>query len=140
MKPGSRIRCFYILNRSNKRRYLAILCSNDRKHQDYNYIVKLILKRYSELFGSIESQNSALKSIRSFLINGNNILILSCKLESLDNILLTMVFMDPPLITLDISGTVKRLKGRLDALRKQNGYLDYKRTSFFQLSQWGSSR
>ena len=112
-----------------------MLCSNDRKHQDYNYIVKLILKRYSELFGSIESQNSALKSIRSFLINGNNILILSCKLESLDNILLTMVFMDPPLITLDISGTVKRLKGRLDTLRKQNGYLDYKRTSFFQLSQ-----
>ena len=43
--------------------------------------------------------------------------------------------MDPPLITLDISGTVKRLKGRLDTLRKQNGYLDYKRTSFFQLIQ-----
>jgi len=42
-----------------------------------------------------------------------NIIVICCKLEGLDNILSTIALTDPPIVTLDISGTLKRLQRRL---------------------------
>jgi RNase P/RNase MRP subunit POP5 len=70
-------------------------------------IVDLIKKRNSELFGHIATEKSSIRFIRS---EGINLIIISCKLEGLDNILSTIALTDPPLVTLHISGTLKRLR------------------------------
>lgn len=73
-------------------------------------IVNLIKKRNSELFGHIATEKSSIRLIRS---EGINIIIIRCKLESLKNILSTIALINPPLTTLAISGTLKRLRKRL---------------------------
>ena len=73
-------------------------------------IVNLIKKRNSELFGHIATEKSSIRLIRS---EGINIIIIRCKLESLKNILSTIALTNPPLTTLAISGTLKRLRKRL---------------------------
>ena len=73
-------------------------------------IVNLIKKRNSELFGHIATEKSSIRLIRS---EGINIIIIRCKLESLKNILSTIALTNPPLTTLVISGTLKRLRKRL---------------------------
>jgi RNase P/RNase MRP subunit POP5 len=70
-------------------------------------IVDLIKKRNSELFGHIATEKSSIRFIRS---EGINLIIISCKLIGLDNILSTIALTDPPLVTLHISGTLKRLR------------------------------
>jgi RNase P/RNase MRP subunit POP5 len=73
-------------------------------------IVNLVKKRNSELFGYIATEKSSIKLIRSERMNT---IIISCKLASLDNILSTIALIDPPLVTIDMSGTLKRLLRRL---------------------------
>lgn len=73
-------------------------------------IVNLVKKRNSELFGYIATEKSSIRLIRSELMNT---IIISCKLVSLDNILSTIALIDPPLVTIDMSGTLKRLLRRL---------------------------
>jgi RNase P/RNase MRP subunit POP5 len=75
--------------------------------QDGIGIVDLIKKRNSELFGHIATEKSSIRFIRS---EGINLIIISCKLKGLDNILSTIALTDPPLVTLHISGTLKRLR------------------------------
>jgi RNase P/RNase MRP subunit POP5 len=73
-------------------------------------IVNLVKKRNSELFGYIATEKSSIRLIRSERMNT---IIISCKLVSLDNILSTIALIDPPLVTIDMSGTLKRLLRRL---------------------------
>lgn len=96
-----------MLKRRDKRRYLALLHSGQH---DGIGIVNLIKKRNSELFGHITTEKSSITLIQSKEIN---IVIICCKLESLDNILSTIALTDPPIVTLDISGTLNRLRRRL---------------------------
>jgi RNase P/RNase MRP subunit POP5 len=92
-----------MLKRRDKRRYLAVLHSGQ---QDGIEIVDLIKERNSELFGHISTEKSSIRFIQS---QGANLIIISCKLKGLDNILSTIALTDPPLVTLHISGTLKRL-------------------------------
>jgi RNase P/RNase MRP subunit POP5 len=96
-----------IFNRRNKRRYLVILHSGQNCGSE---IINLIKKRNSELFGHIATEKSDIRLIRS---EETNIVIISCKLECLDNTLSSITFSYPPLTTLDMSGTLKRLRKRL---------------------------
>jgi RNase P/RNase MRP subunit POP5 len=73
-------------------------------------IVNIIKKRNSELFGHIATEKLSIKMIQP---EGANLIIIRCKLEGLDNILSTIALSYPPLITLDMSGTLKRLRKRL---------------------------
>ena len=73
-------------------------------------IVNLIKIRNSELFGHITTEKSPIRLIQS---KEMNIIVICCKLEGLDNILSTIALTDPPIVTLDISGTLKRLQRRL---------------------------
>jgi RNase P/RNase MRP subunit POP5 len=92
-----------MLKRRDKRRYLAILHNGQMDGID---IVDLIKKRNSELFGYIATERSSLQFIQSQI---KTIIIISCKIKGLENILSTIAFTDPPLVTLHISGTLKRL-------------------------------
>jgi RNase P/RNase MRP subunit POP5 len=96
-----------MLKRRNKRRYLALLHSGQYDGID---IVNLIKIRSSELFGHITTEKSPIRLIQS---KEMNIIVICCKLEGLDNILSTIALTDPPIVTLDISGTLKILQRRL---------------------------
>ena len=78
--------------------------------QDGIGIVDSIKKRNSELFGHIATEKSSIRFIRS---EGINLIIISCNLKGLDNILSTIALIDPPLVTLHISGTLNRLRKAL---------------------------
>jgi RNase P/RNase MRP subunit POP5 len=92
-----------LLKGREKRRYLAVLHGGQ---QDGIEIVDLIKERNSELFGYISTERSSMRFIQS---QGVNLVIISCKLKGIDNILSAIALTDPPLVTLHMSGTLKRL-------------------------------
>jgi RNase P/RNase MRP subunit POP5 len=94
-----------MLNRRDKRRYLAVWDGDYSR--DHRKIVELISKRNSELFGQIATEKA---NIRFIGIDEKQIIILSCKLEALANLLSTIVLMESPMLLLRISGTLKALR------------------------------
>jgi RNase P/RNase MRP subunit POP5 len=110
-----------MLKRRSKRRYLAILHgtdSEDMSREEFN-ILNSITKRNSELFGHITTELSSVRLIRS---HQKNMIIISCWLQYVDNILSTIGLIDPPLVTIVISGTLKRLRRHLEKI-VDNTYL-----------------
>jgi RNase P/RNase MRP subunit POP5 len=95
----------YMLNRRDKRRYLAVWGGDYSR--DHSKIVEFISKRNSELFGQIATEKA---NIRFISINEKQVIILSCKLEMLAPLLSTIVLMQPPILLLRISGTLKALR------------------------------
>jgi RNase P/RNase MRP subunit POP5 len=71
-----------------------------------NDSVNAIRKRFYELFGSIATEKAAIRVVRS---NANQAII-KCKLEELDNLLVAIALTDPPAVTIDMSGSIKRLR------------------------------
>jgi RNase P/RNase MRP subunit POP5 len=71
--------------------------------------VNAITKRCSELFGSIAAEKAAIRLVRS----ENGVATIKCRLERLDDVLVSIALTYPPVIALDMSGTMKRLKRRL---------------------------
>jgi len=110
-----------VLKRRAKHRYLAILHGvhpYDNIRQDVS-ILNSITKRNSELFGHISTGLSSVRLIRS---EQKNIIIISCLLQHIDNILSTIALIDPPLITIAISGTLKKLRRHIQDIF-DNDYL-----------------
>lgn len=110
-----------MLKRRSKRRYLAILHGTDSEamsREEFN-ILNSITKRNSELFGHISTELSSVRLIRS---HQKNMIIISCWLQYVDNILSTIGLIDPPLVTIVISGTLKRLRRHLEKI-VDNTYL-----------------
>ncbi len=93
-----------MLKRRAKRRYLSIMHSTQASDT-----VNAITKRCSELFGSIATEKAAIKLIKS----ESNTTIIKCQLDQLDNVLVTIALADPPLVTMDMSGSMKRLQRKL---------------------------
>jgi RNase P/RNase MRP subunit POP5 len=91
---------------------------HDNISKDFS-IVNSITKRNSELFGHVCTELSSIRLIRS---EHKNIIIISCRIENLDNVLSTIALTDPPLITIVLSGTLKRLRRHLQQLFDR-GYL-----------------
>ena len=104
-----------MLKRRAKRRYLAILHSVDPYDniRDELSILDSITKRNSELFGHISTELSSIRLIRS---EQKNIIIISCLLQHIDNILPTIALIDPPLVTIVISGTLKKLRRHIQKI------------------------
>lgn len=76
-----------------------------------NKVLESIRKRSSELFGQIATEKASIRVIG--IEEGKNIIIMSCKLETLENILSTIVFIEPPIVALGLSGTLKALRRRV---------------------------
>lgn len=99
-----------MLNRRDKRRYLAIW--NGDHSYDRRKIVEAISKRSSELFGQIATERAKIRFID--IDEKEVIVIISCKLEMLGTMLSTIVLMQPPIVVLRISGTLKALRTRME--------------------------
>ena len=94
-----------MLNRRAKRRYLSILHETPASEA-----VDSIIKRCSDFFGSIATENAAIRLVKS---ESNNVTIIKCRLDRLENVLVAIALSDPPVVTLDMSGSIKQLKRRL---------------------------
>jgi RNase P/RNase MRP subunit POP5 len=68
--------------------------------------VSVIKRRHVELFGFIATERAAIRLIQS----ENNIAIVKCGLEQIDNFLLTIALSEPAAVTLGMSGSIKRLR------------------------------
>ena len=73
-------------------------------------IFNILKHRYVELFGSL---NMELTSIFSFDSNDNRVLIISCNLKYLNNILTSISMVEPPITTISMSGTLKKLRNNI---------------------------
>jgi RNase P/RNase MRP subunit POP5 len=92
-----------MLKRRPKRRYLSIVPAD--KSSDP---VTAIKKRFSELFGTIATEKATLKLVEQ---RGNEFII-RCAKDQLENVLVAITLVDPPIITIDMSGTIKQLRRR----------------------------
>ena len=70
--------------------------------------VNAIIKRFSELFGSIAAEKAAIRLVQQ----AGNESIIRCKLEQLDNLLVAITLIDPPVVTVGMSGTIRQLRSR----------------------------
>jgi RNase P/RNase MRP subunit POP5 len=97
-----------MLNRRYKRRYIGIYCGT-LSSPNHRSIFQSILNRNSELFGCVSSQLSYIKLAKK---EHCHLMIISCRTESLDEMLVSLSFHQPALIVVDISGSIHRLKKR----------------------------
>jgi RNase P/RNase MRP subunit POP5 len=92
-----------MLKRRSKRRYLSIMHTGESSDS-----VNAIRKRFSELFGSINAEKAAIRLVQQ---SGNESII-RCRLEQLDNLLVAITLIDPPVVTVGMSGTIRQLRSR----------------------------
>lgn len=92
-----------MLKRRAKRRYLSIVHAGQAGDA-----VNAIAIRCSELFGSIAAEKAAIRLVKA----EGCITIVKCRLEQLDNVLVAIALADPPVATLDMSGSMRQLKRR----------------------------
>jgi RNase P/RNase MRP subunit POP5 len=74
-----------------------------------NDAVSMIVKRCSELFGSISTEKAAIRLVKSV----DNTTIIKCRLDQLENVLVTIALTAEPIVTLNMSGSMKRLLRKL---------------------------
>lgn len=98
-----------MLRRRNKRRYLAVLYDPNDFQIDSK---RNIQGRFTELFGSIATE---LAYLRLYHSGHKGILILGCDLEYLERILFTIAMMQQPMTAVTMSGTIRKLRGRLES-------------------------
>jgi RNase P/RNase MRP subunit POP5 len=90
-----------------------ILHKKNKKYNNNNnnhlHSSKLIKKRFSELFGSIEFEKANITLIYKQNFSLKNSFIIKCNLKSIDKVLFALSCCNPPLTTIKISGTLKKL-------------------------------
>jgi len=67
-----------------------------------------IAKRCQELFGSIATEKAAIRLVKS----EGSMTIIKCRLEQLENVLVAIALTNPPVVTLDMSGSMRQLRRR----------------------------
>jgi RNase P/RNase MRP subunit POP5 len=92
-----------MLKRKYKRRYLSIRHAGESSDS-----VNAIIKRFSELFGSIATEKAAIRLVQE----SRNESIIRCRLDQLENLLVVITLIDPPVVTIDMSGSIKQLRSR----------------------------
>lgn len=114
------------LRRRAKRRYLLVLYSHDSSNNSSSgpaaadAAAKAIARRHSELFGYIATERAEIKLVRALDGyhypyhpdggDGSAMMIVRCALSSADSVLATIALVHPPMVTLGMSGSVKRLR------------------------------
>jgi len=94
-----------LLKRREKRRYISIMYDERGAAA-----IDAIQKRHIELFGSIALERASLRLIKEI---NSSVIIVRCSLSETEHILAAIALCNPPIVTLDISSSVKRLKRRL---------------------------
>jgi RNase P/RNase MRP subunit POP5 len=73
-----------------------------------NNAADAIAKRSQELFGSIGTEKAAIRLVKS----EGSMIVIRCRLEQLENVLVAIALTNPPVVTLDMSGSMRQLKRR----------------------------
>jgi hypothetical protein len=84
-------------------------------HYNGNNALDAIKVRYTEKFGAADLEKSALKVISA----KDGFLIVQCNLDCCKHLLETLTSMDGEFVTLNMSGTLKALRSRQDAIKKR---------------------
>jgi RNase P/RNase MRP subunit POP5 len=92
-----------MLKRRSKRRYLCIKHAGGSGDS-----VNAIIKRFSELFGSIAAEKAAIRLVQQ----AENESIIKCRLDQIENVLAAITLIDPPIVTIGMSGSIKQLRRR----------------------------
>jgi len=100
-----------MLKRRSKRRYLSILHAGESSAS-----VNAITKRFCELFGTIAAERAAIRLVRQ----GANESIIKCRLDELEKVLVAIALIDPPVVTIAMSGSIRQLQ------RERRQYSDLK--------------
>ena len=122
-----------VLRRKEKRRYLLLYVNDeifneivthfqDTDNKDIRKSITILRKRFSELFGTIELEKASINIVFKNNLCPPNFLIIKCKLASMDNILCAIALSYPPLTTIKISGTIKKLTSSI-AIEKHVEYV-----------------
>jgi RNase P/RNase MRP subunit POP5 len=98
-----------MLNRRYKRRYIGIYRGWMSSNRDQRSIFQSVLDRNSELFGYIFNQTSYIKLTKK---EHSHLIVISCRTESLDQVLISLTFLRPAVIVVDVSGSIRKLKTR----------------------------
>jgi RNase P/RNase MRP subunit POP5 len=69
--------------------------------------VNSIIRRCSDLFGSVATENAAIRLVKS---ESNDVTIIKCRLDQLENVLVAIALSDPPVVTIGMSGSLKQLR------------------------------
>lgn len=78
-------------------------------------LLKIIKKRFSELFGFIELEKSNIQTIRVKKIKIDDIFVVKCNLGAIDKLLFTLSMCKPIITTLKTSGTLRKLSSEIDS-------------------------
>ena len=78
-------------------------------------LLKIIKKRFSELFGFIELEKSNIQTIRVKKIKIDDIFVVKCNLGAIDKLLFTLSMCKPVITTLKTSGTLRKLSSEIDS-------------------------
>lgn len=100
-----------MLMRRSKRRYLAIVYDLERSQSE---VKREIEEQFMQLFGTVAVEFAFL---RTYQCKNERILILGCDLEYLERILITVALVCKPITTISLSGTLRRLRRRLDSIQ-----------------------
>ena len=100
----------YNFDNNNNHNNNSIDINNKNFNLYYYSIIKIIKKRYSEIFGFIDSEKADIHVIviKKILLP-KNITVLRCNLDSIDKLLFIISVSHPEITTLKISGTIKKL-------------------------------
>src|SRR5918994_1844039 len=91
-----------MLKRRYKRRYIGIICRLTVADLDRRALFKLVLQRNSELFGHVFNEISNVKLARQ---EYSRLTIISCRTESLDELLVSLTFMEPAVVVVGESSS-----------------------------------
>jgi RNase P/RNase MRP subunit POP5 len=92
-----------MLKRRSKRRYLSIMHAGESSNS-----VNAITRRLSELFGTIAAEKAAIRLVQQ----GANESIIKCRLDELGNVLVAITLVEPPVVTIAMSGSIRQLRRR----------------------------
>ena len=92
-----------MLRRRSKRRYLSIIHAGESIAS-----LNAITKRFCELFGTIAAEKAAIRLVRQ----GTNESIIKCRLDELEKVLVAITLIDPPVVTIAMSGSIRQLRRR----------------------------
>lgn len=92
-----------MLKRRAKRRYVSIIHAGESSAS-----VNAITKRFCELFGTIAAEKADIRLVRQ----GANESIIKCRLDELEKVLVAIALIDPPAVTIAISGSIRQLQRR----------------------------
>ena len=101
--------------KNNKKHKFKLKKGEEEGIDPSRILLKIIKKRFSELFGFIELEKSNIQIIRVKKIKIKDIFVLKCNLDAIDKLLFTLSMCKPVVTTLKTSGTLRKLSSEIDS-------------------------